>query len=103
MNTIDCQNLMNTYDGMIEAAARDLIEAMKRKPGQTYVVAIPTTDAEAGRIAVVKDCDPIPARGAIIRPCDNAASGHSRWESVPHPAVYGILWQAMRREPILPR
>lgn len=103
MNTIDCQKLMNTYDRMIEAASRDLIEAMKRKPGQTYVVAIPTTDTEPGRIEILKDCDPIPARGAIIRPCDNAASGHSRWETVPYSAVYSILWQATRREPILPR
>lgn len=94
---------MNTYDSMIEAAARDLVAAMKRKPGQTYVVAVPTTDTEPGRIAVLKDSDPIPARGAIIRPCDNAASRHSRWETVAYPAVYDILWQAMRREPILPR
>lgn len=96
---------MNTYDRMIAAAAGKLSDALKNAPWgvRVYVWAIPTQGVDKpGSIKVLYDTAPNPENGRIVRPCDNGASTHQTWETVPFSANYGIMWHAMRREPILP-
>ena len=96
---------MNTYDRMIAAAAGKLADAIKNAPWgvRVYVWAIPTQGIDKpGSIKVLYDTAPSPVGGRIVRPCDNGASTYRTWETVPFSANYGIMWHAMRREPILP-
>jgi len=96
---------MNTYDAMIADANARIHDRLWCKPWgvRVYVWAIPTQSKDKpGRIAVLYDTDPNPEGGRIVRPCDNGASTYTTWESVPLSANYGVLWHAMRREPILP-
>ena len=96
---------MDTYDRLIDAAAADLESAIRRSAWgqQTYIAAVPTRGPDApGHFVIVKGDDPVPLGARIVRPCDNGASGHARWESVPVQSIRGILWEAARREPILP-
>lgn len=90
------------YDRHIDACAASLVAAMRRNMTRPYVVAVPTKGAaEPGRLCVISETEPVPAGGAIVRPCDNRASLHTDWRTVPYSDVRHVLWHACRREPIL--
>lgn len=101
---------MTEYENHVSACAETLTAAMKRSVCRHYVVAVPTkvnwTAGECrvvspGYLAVISDAEFVPPSGRIVRPCDNGASAHTTWESVPYSAVYGTLMRAACREPIL--
>lgn len=88
------------YDVMIAKAAGRLEEKMRAAPWgvRTYVWAIPTQGPDKpGSIAVLYDNEPDPERGVIVRPMQA-----DKWEAVPYSRQASALWEAMRREPILP-
>ena len=89
------------YKAIIQDATERLTAALKYAPigVQTYVCTIPTTPKRNGAIVISHN---VPQGGAVIRPNDNNASSHTRWETVPYNAIFLTLYDACRREPILP-
>ena len=90
-----------TYATIVTDASIELEQALRRLvPGQQiHVYAMPTMAERDGNVVVTHKALPAPAR--YVRPSDNGASTHSRWEMVPYSALYGILWHALRCQPIL--
>lgn len=104
--------MADIYRSMIQKAVSE-IQAIQKTgfPGSVTVWAIPTFCDEAGQILVLPDDkDPEPRfykrppgyMPRVIRPCDNRASTFRYWSAVPYSAQFGILYEACRREPILP-
>ena len=93
------------YNAIVRETANRLETAI-RKSGDAWnsvtVYAIPTTETENGRIVIAENYDTLPSPVCVVRPNDNQASTHQSWVSVPYSAMYGILWQALRIQPILP-
>jgi hypothetical protein len=90
------------YRAMVRAAAGELERAIRAAPfgSRIYVWSIPTSEERNG--ALVAGAEPPEPFARCVRPSDNGASTWERWESVPYSAMESILWQACRREPILP-
>lgn len=95
-------NFETTYSRMIQSAAERLALRMKSTQGRSYVVAVPTrSPAEPGRLDIIGETDPVAPGGRIVRPSDGGGSAE-RWEAVDRSLIFDRLWQACRREPILP-
>ena len=97
-------NLEFTYSTMIARCAEHLEQAMREAPFgvHPYVLAIPTTETENGKLVVRYDNQDFPPNARVVRPCDNGASTHQKWITVPFSGLFTILHHACRREPILP-
>lgn len=93
-----------TYKTMIAQCALHLEQAMREAPFgvNPYVLAIPTTETQNGKLIVKYDNQDFPPEARIVRPCDNGASAHHKWLTVPFSGLFTILFHACRREPILP-
>lgn len=105
-------NNVFTYPRMIEKAVAEL-QAAQRRSGTAEVVvwAIPTYGDEAGQIVITSQTETPDARfynrppayaPRVIRPSDNRASNYTTWGWVPYGCQYHVMYEAMRREPILP-
>lgn len=105
--------MSDIYMQMIQKAAADLAAMQKRIQGRCDCVvwAIPTFGSENGQIVILPadvELDtacykrPPGYMPRVIRPSDNGASTHISWRTVPYDAQFGILYHALRREPILP-
>ena len=94
--------MADIYRDMVRAVAGELERALRRAPygSRIYVWAVPTTEERNGALVAAPDAPEPGAR--IVRPSDNGASTWERWECAPYSAFESILWQACRREPILP-
>jgi hypothetical protein len=101
----------HSYRGIIQKAVADLQAAQRSNPFQEPIVwAIPTYGNEAGGVVVTgpgsTPDNRFYTRGPrymprVIRPRDNGASTFNSWNAVPYAAQFGVLYQALRREPIL--
>lgn len=95
---------VDEYEWHISACAAALRATLERLPAgaRAYVYSVPTRSAtEPGYLAIAAEDSAMPDGARIVRPSDNSASTFQRWEGVPYSALYGILWHACRREPIL--
>lgn len=93
-----------TYKKMIARCAEHLEQALREAPVGVYpyVLAIPTTETDNGKLIVKYDNQDFPPNARVIRPCNNGASTYDRWIVVPFSGLFSVLYAACRREPILP-
>lgn len=104
--------MADIYRDMIQKAVADMQRVQKTTyNGSVTVWAVPTFGNEPGQIVVLPDNEELDARfynrppgymPRVIRPADNGASTFRYWFAVPYSAQFGILYEACRREPILP-
>ena len=103
--------MADIYRDMIQKAASELAAIQKRTAGNCVVWAIPTFGNESGQIIVLPEYDDLETRfynrppgwmPRVIRPCDGGASAYRYWAAVPYSEQFRTLYEALRREPILP-
>lgn len=97
---------LQIYHDMIAKAAAEMRSALATAPLESEITlwAVHTTEEHDGFLSVGTEPPAVPHRRlpANIRPCDNHASGYFKWAAVPYSAIQQIMYQACRREPILP-
>ncbi len=104
--------MSDIFRAIVSQAVVDLQSYQKRHPMSEPVVwAIPTLGNEPGSVIVTgpngRPDDrfynrPPGYMPRVIRPRDNNASTLNSWGWVPFSAQFGVLYQALYREPILP-
>lgn len=104
--------MADIYRDMIQKAVSEMQRIQKTSVNENVIVwAIPTFGSESGQILVLPENTDLETRfynrppgymPRVIRPGDNGASTHRYWATVPYGHQFGILWEACRREPILP-
>ena len=100
--------MTSAFDQIVTEAAAEMLKAIQKPEclasgAMPTVYAVPTTEDEDGRVVVVGYGFPAPRGGVLVRPNDNHASTHRGWNTVPYTYLSGILREALRIQPILPR
>lgn len=89
------------YDRIIDETAAALAMTLRAlgDDRRVYVVAYPTTETENGRVMIDASDEPITHGGRIVAPGTGPAAS---WNHIAYSAQRGLLWHALRREPIMP-